>query len=200
MTAGPVLYYVRHGLTDWNKAGRLQGQLDIPLNQQGRAEAAHCGELLRDLFARDGHRAQDYDYVSSPLVRACTTMEIVRESLGLPPEGYGVDARLAEIAFGDWEGLTYAEVLARDKDVVARREGSKWLFRPPGGETYEEVARRIGAWHATLVKDTVVTAHGGTARALVAFLGVAPPEDATHYSIDQGVVYVFDGNLLTRYE
>ena len=55
------LFYVRHGLTDWNAAGRLQGRLDVPLNQIGRAQAAHCGEILRDLLARDGLAAADLD-------------------------------------------------------------------------------------------------------------------------------------------
>ena len=107
--------------------------------------------------------------------------------------------RLAEISFGAWEGLTYQDVLKRDPDVVDKRERNKWLFRPPDGETYEEVAARAGAWYASLDKDTVVTAHGGTARALVALLGVAPPDDAVHYSIDQSVVYVFAGTTVTRY-
>ena len=55
------------------------------------------------------------------------------------------------------------------------------------------------AWHETVDRDTVVAAHGGTARALIAHLAIAPPEDATHYSIDQGVVYVFAGGGLARY-
>ena len=46
----PVIYYVRHGLTDWNVEGRLQGRHDVPLNDQGRAQAVRCGEILRDLF------------------------------------------------------------------------------------------------------------------------------------------------------
>src|SRR5262245_4272157 len=110
----PILYYVRHGLTDWNAGGRLQGQLDIPLNQTGRAQAACCAGILRDLFARDGHAAQDLDYVSSSLKRATESMEIVRATLGLSPMGYRVDPRLAELGFGDWEGLTYDEVLTRE--------------------------------------------------------------------------------------
>ena len=126
-------------------------------------------------------------------------MDIVRKALGLPPDGYAREPRLEEIAFGDWEGLTYLDVLKRDKTVVDRAERDKWLFRPPGGETYEEVARRVGEWYATLDRDTVVTAHGGTARALVGYLGIAPPEDAAHQPIEQGVVYLFADKQLTRY-
>jgi probable phosphoglycerate mutase len=195
----PTLYYVRHGLTDWNAEGRLQGRHDIPLNDRGRAQAACCADILRDLFSRDGRNPGDYGYVSSPLVRASETMDLVRSALGLEPGGYQTEPRLAEIAFGEWEGLTYRDVLERDQDVVARREGNKWRFRAPGGETYEEVAQRVGEWYASLERDTVVTAHGGTARALVAVLGVEPPDEAVHHSIDQGVVYVFAETGLTRY-
>jgi probable phosphoglycerate mutase len=66
----PTLYYVRHGLTDWNMQGRLQGRQDTPLNAIGQQQAKRCGEILRDLFARDGRSAADYGYASSPLKRA----------------------------------------------------------------------------------------------------------------------------------
>jgi broad specificity phosphatase PhoE len=195
-----LLYYVRHGLTDWNLAGRLQGNRDIPLNQAGRVQAVRCGQILADLFVRDGRTATDCDYVSSPLARARDTMEIMRATLGLAPPSYGVEPRLTEISFGEWEGLTYADVMARDPDIVAEREADKWEFRPPGGENYRQVALRVGAWYQMLERDTVVCAHGGTGRALLALLGVAPPEQAVHQEIDQAVVYVLDGNRLNRYE
>ena len=195
----PTLYYVRHGLTDWNMQGRLQGRQDTPLNATGQQQAKRCGEILRDLFERDGGSAADYGYASSPLTRARTTMDILRATLALAPAGYVLDERLSEIAFGEWEGLTYEDILKRDREIVETREHNKWLFRPPGGETYEEVAGRVGAWYATLDRDTVVTAHGGTARALIGHLGIVPPEQAAHRPIDQGVVYVFAGNAMTRY-
>jgi probable phosphoglycerate mutase len=194
------LYYVRHGLTDWNSAGRLQGRHDVPLNARGRAQAAQCGEILRELLARDELVPADCGYASSPLVRASGTMDIMRATLGLPPADYVIDPRLAEIAFGEWEGLTYAEVIERDAEVVAKRESDKWNFRPPGGETYREVALRVGAWYANLERSTIVAAHGGTARALIADLGIAPPDQAVHYSIDQGVVYVIDSDRLARFD
>jgi probable phosphoglycerate mutase len=126
-------------------------------------------------------------------------MDLIRTTLGLPPGGYRVDSRLAEISFGEWEGLTYEDVLARDSEIVAKREGDKWRFLPPGGESYEQLAVRVGAWYATVVRDTVVTAHGGTARALIGLLEIKPPEEAAHYPIDHGVVYVFADKSVTRY-
>jgi probable phosphoglycerate mutase len=199
MSRSPI-YYVRHGETDWNVQHRLQGRHDVPLNDKGRVQAVRCAEVLRDLLERDGLRAADCGYVSSPLIRARETMGIMRTALGLAPEGIAIEPRLAEISFGEWEGLTYPEILARDRDIVSTRENNKWLFRPPGGETYEEVAQRVGAWHATLDRPTVVTAHGGTARAMIALLGVASHDGAVHHSIDHGVVYVFNGRSLKRYE
>ena len=195
----PVLYYVRHGLTEWNVQQRLQGRHDVPLNPEGRKQAMRSGVILQELFDRDGRAPDDFAYVSSPLMRARETMELVRMTLGLPKSPYAVEQRLAEIAFGDWEGLTYDDVIKRDGDVVAKREGDKWGFRPPGGESYAEVTARVGAWYDQLDRDAVVSAHGGTARALVAHLAIAAPDDATHQSIDQGVVYVYADSRLARY-
>ena len=57
-TPRPILYYIRHGETDWNVAGRLQGRRDIPLNARGRAQGTHCGDILHDLLARDSRDPQ----------------------------------------------------------------------------------------------------------------------------------------------
>ena len=65
----PIVYYVRHGETDWNVIGRLQGRRDVPLNARGRAQAVHCGTILRELFANSARSPGDLDYVSSPLGR-----------------------------------------------------------------------------------------------------------------------------------
>jgi broad specificity phosphatase PhoE len=196
---GHTIYYVRHGLTAWNVEQRLQGRLDVPLNATGRLQAAKCGEILSGLLARDGHTPEALHYVSSPLTRARETMEIMRTTLGLQSSGFLVDARLAEIAFGEWEGLTYAEVTARDKDVIAKRDAQKWDFLPPGGESYAQVSVRMRSWYQAVDRDTVVSAHGGTARALIGLLAIVPPDDATHYTVEHGVVYVFSGGTLARY-
>jgi broad specificity phosphatase PhoE len=195
----PTLYYIRHGETDWNVAGRLQGRHDVPLNARGRTQALHCGEIVRDLFARTGRGPVDFDYVSSPLRRARETMELTRGPLGLPLDGYRVEVRLSEIAFGDWEGFTIAQLHIRDPQRIAAREQDKWHFVPPGGESYQAVSKRVGEWYQSLAHDTVAVAHGGTARGLIAQLGIAKPAAAPLIDIAQGVVYVFEGDRLTRY-
>jgi probable phosphoglycerate mutase len=187
----PLIYYVRHGETDWNRAGRLQGRRDTSLNARGREQAICCGEILRAVFARNGRDPAALDYIASPLNRARETMEGMREPLGLPPREYRLDARLAEMAFGDWEGLTLAEVAMRDPEALVARERDKWAFVPPNGESYQQLSVRVGEWYASLRRDSVVAAHGGTARALMVHLGIAPPATAPRLSIEQGVVYGF---------
>lgn len=187
----PLIYYVRHGETDWNRAGRLQGRRDTSLNARGREQAICCGEILRAVLARNGRDPAALDYIASPLERARETMEGMREPLGLPPREYRLDARLAEMAFGDWEGLTLAEVAMRDPEALVARERDKWAFVPPNGESYQQLCVRVGEWYASLRRDSVVAAHGGTARALMVHLGIAPPATAPRLSIEQGVVYDF---------
>jgi probable phosphoglycerate mutase len=110
-----------------------------------------------------------------------------------------LEQRLAEISFGEWEGFTIAQLHNRDPQRIAAREHDKWHFVPPGGESYETVSGRMREWYENLTRDTVVVAHGGTARALIAHLGIAKPAAAPLVDIAQGVVYVFEGERLTRY-
>jgi broad specificity phosphatase PhoE len=195
----PVLYFMRHGETDFNAAHRLQGQYQTSLNARGRQQAEIGGDLLRDLFERDRLQASDLSYVSSPLNRARETMEIVRRRLGLDPQVYGTDDRLMEISYGAWEGLTLPEVEAHEPGVLERRDREKWDFAPPGGESYRDVGKRVADWYATVKRNTVVVAHGGVARVLMANFHILPEEEATHAEIAQGVVYVFSGGSVTRH-
>lgn len=195
----PTVYYIRHGETDWNVAGRLQGHRDIPLNDKGRGQARHCGHVLRDLFAKEGRDAASLDYVSSPLSRATETMEWVREGVGLGRDGYRRDPALVELSFGDWEGTTITLLHLNDPVRIAQREHDKFHFVPPNGESYQMVTARMKRWYDSLEQDTVATAHGGTCRGLMACLGIARPAAAPLIDIVQGVVYVFRGDQLTRH-
>jgi broad specificity phosphatase PhoE len=197
----PKLYFIRHGETDWNAEARLQGQQDIPLNARGRTQAVRCGEIMRDLLARDGRRADEFVYLSSPSSRARDTMAAVRAGLGLPANGYRTDARLIELSFGDWEGCTYTDLRRKPGGgrALAERERDKWNFVPPGGESYAQLLVRIAAWHATVTADVIVVSHGGVARTLFVHLGLLAPAVAPVHDVDQGVVYDLGSGLLARY-
>jgi broad specificity phosphatase PhoE len=195
----PTIYYIRHGQTEWNALGRLQGVQDIPLNDLGREQSVHAGYILADLFRRDGESASSIGFVASPLGRARQTMELVRGVLKLPLSGYAIDDRLREIGYGEWEGSTLAEMQAKDPDLFARRQIEKWTVAPPGGETYVAVQARVTDWFRGLTGDTVVAAHGGTLRALMVVLGLETPESAADLPIEQGVVYVFRNGGLAKY-
>ncbi|MGJ3265578.1 MAG: histidine phosphatase family protein [Salinarimonas sp.] len=189
--AGPVLYFVRHGETDWNAQGRLQGSQDTELNARGRVQAETAARVLRGLV-RDVARL---DFVASPMRRTRDTMEILRGTLGLPREAYRLDPRLVEISFGDWERHTWPEVRDRDPDGAAAREADKWGYVPPGGESYANLAERLAPVAADLAHDTVMVAHGGVARALLTILADAPTARAPHFDIWQGRVLVVQDRL-----
>ncbi len=195
----PTIYYLRHGETDWNKTGRLQGTLDIPLNELGRRQAVHAGRVLADLIPHNGHVKDGLAFVASPLGRARTTMELVRGELSLPPADYGLDDRLREIGYGEWEGRTLAESEVLDPEIFARRQFDKWTVGAPGGETYAAVQLRMRDWYDSIRVDTVAVAHGGTARALMVALGFETPQSAAELYIEQGVVYVFGEDGLKKY-
>jgi broad specificity phosphatase PhoE len=157
---------LRHGRTASNAEGRIQGQIDTPLDELGLAQA----EALGTVFGADPPAA----VVSSDLQRAQMTARAVCEHVGLP---LTLDERLRETYFGDWQGLTGDEVAAGWPvafEAWRRHEG-----HPVGGETPVEVGTRaLAAAQEHLVAEgtLLLVTHGGTARALVGMLTELPVE------------------------
>ena len=153
------LYFARHGETDWNATGRLQGQTDIPLNTAGRDQA-------RVLAGRMQHLGL-VTIASSDLSRARDTAEIVARSLGL--EVTYVDHAFRERGCGIFEGLTAAECEARDPVAWAARIDP--TFAPPGGEPIAQVSERMLAASERLLAHhripALVVSHGRAIRELV---------------------------------
>lgn len=185
-------FFVRHGETDWNREGRLQGQTDIPLNGRGRDQAEAVGRSLRHILAQAGLEARETDFVASPLGRTRCTMQLMRRAMELEPEDYRCDDRLTEISFGAWEGLTWPEIAAADPVLYAERKRDRWAFVPPSGESYAHVADRLRPWLEGLQNGTVVVSHGGVARALLVLLAGADPKLAPKIDIWQGRVLLFE--------
>jgi probable phosphoglycerate mutase len=185
------LIFLRHGETDWNVEGRLQGQHDIPLNGRGRDQASSAGRTVRDLFAAD---LKNLHFIASPLSRTRETMELARTAMGLPPQDYDTDPRLVELSFGRWEGLIWPEVKALDPWAASAREGNKWTFQPPGGESYAMLSNRLRPWVDTISRDTLVVSHGGVARVLLAMIGGHSLTRAPMADIHQGRVLLFEAD------
>ncbi len=168
-----TVYFIRHGQTDWNAARRYQGQRDIPLNDLGRAQARRNGAALMAL----GATLAGAEYVSSPLGRARETMEIMRAAMGLAPSEYRVDEAIKEIHYGHWEGLLAEDMPRLDPQGLAARRRDPYRWRPDGGESYADLALRIGRWLGTVERDCVVTSHGGVMRTLQGLVtGLSPAE------------------------
>ena len=188
MSRSSVIYFVRHGETDWNAEARLQGQQDIPLNDLGRVQAEEAGRRLCELL----QRPEEMDYVASPLARTRETMERMRASMGLDPSRYRLDDRLMELTFGDWEGLTWKELRKKEPQAAAARLRDKWGYVPPRGESYAMLAERVRPVLCDLSRDAVMVSHGGVARALLTLLCGVAPGPAASLDIWQGRVLVID--------
>lgn len=188
---GLTLYLIRHGETDWNAEGRLQGGRDIPLNDVGRVQAEEAGLKLREVAAR----AEDLDYVCSPLSRSRETMEIARRAIGLHPTYYKTDERLRELTFGAWEGMTWREVRASAPQAAREREADKWHYTPPQGESYEMLLARTMPVFQQIRRDTVIVSHGGVMRVALAGFGFESKGVAEDLDIWQGriVIVTSDG-------
>lgn len=186
-----TIYFIRHGQTDWNAAGRLQGRKDVPLNAIGLRQAAAVSERLGNLA---GSALEEADFLASPLMRARRTMEIVRSGLGLAAEDYRSDPRLQEIAFGAWEGLTWAEIRRRDPAGAAARDRNRWSYCPvgDGAESYAMLTQRVAPVLEALTRSTVVVAHGGVARAMLVARNHLDIYAAPRIGIRQGEVLVMD--------
>lgn len=179
----PLVYFVRHGQTDWNAENRLQGQADTDINSLGRTQADGNGARLAGLVAAP----ENFDFVASPMRRTRETMERIRVAMGLERGGYRIDPRLVEIHFGDWQGFTYRDLELRQPGVAERRARDKWRFVPPGAgaESYASLVDRIRPAVAEFTRPTVCVTHGGVLRLLFHILTGMPGERAVELEIPQ---------------
>jgi broad specificity phosphatase PhoE len=187
------LIFVRHGETAWNAEGRLQGQHEVPLNARGRDQAASAGRLLRHwLGARTDELLDATGFVASPMLRTRETLRLFLGALGRADQEVSFDDRLKEMSFGDWEGLTWADLKRSDPAALRARKADKWGFRPPGGESYAMLAARVAGWLGSRSRDTLAVSHGGVARVLLHLLGGRPRAEVSDAEIFQGRLLVFE--------
>jgi broad specificity phosphatase PhoE len=175
MSETQVFFFARHGETDWNAAGRWQGQTDIPLNDVGRAQARALGVRLRALPELRDQEKGIRAIFASDLSRALETAEIVARELGL-----GVvptDAAFRERAYGIFEGLTREECVARYPAEWALFERDP-RATPPGVESLAMVAGRmlVGLRRVSDegVHPALIVSHGRAIRTLAGVIANEP--------------------------
>jgi broad specificity phosphatase PhoE len=156
-------FVARHGETVFNAAARLQGDAPhTPLTRAGFAQADEMGCALRAVL---GPRPT-LTLWASPTGRALQTLAVIAEHLGLDWHATRTDARLVEIDMGSWGGRYYADVIDEVGPVMLP-DGS--LRCAPDGETYPEIAARVGGWLADTagdVGDRLVIMHGISSRVM----------------------------------
>jgi probable phosphoglycerate mutase len=167
--ARQFVFMTRHGQTDWNVQGRMQGHTDIPLNDEGRAQARAVAEAMRNASKQSSLSGLS-GLVSSDLSRARETAEIVAASLGLAVSY--VDSDLRERMFGIFEGLTGAECEERHPETWRAWVEERRPFQ--GMEEPHAVALRVTAAIGRAVKRlgragaaVLLVSHGGALRAAI---------------------------------
>ncbi|MFZ4516454.1 MAG: histidine phosphatase family protein [Acidimicrobiia bacterium] len=163
-----MLTLVRHGETQNNREGRLQGRTDIALTDVGRAQATAVARMIGASVHPEGGVVR---IMSSPLRRAYETASIIANTLQREVE---IDDRLIEIDYGIWEGRVFQEVL-RDEDPLWRTDPT---FAPPGGESVEQVVERV----ADFVRE-ILPEDAPSEQLVIAVSHVSPIKAAVTYAL-----------------
>lgn len=177
---------VRHGETDWNAAGRIQGHSDTPLNAAGRLQARRAAQRL----AREPIRA----LYSSDLARAFETATIIGVPLGLTVVA---SPQLRERRYGEWEGLTAAEIQAHYPEQFAIWRARSTDFVPPQGETRNELLTRALAELQTIARRhvremVVVVSHGGLCYVLINHILGSVDGDRREFTFGNASIHTLD--------
>lgn len=180
------VFLVRHGETDHNREGRLQGQRGVPLNETGRMQAAGLALFLKEvrlqaIYSSDVKRAFETASIISPL-QCCPTITL---------------NGLREWDFGAWEGLTFAEILKYDGGRRAAWMADPVNTPPPGGESLIEARNRGMAAIKHIVGlhpsgSVAVVSHGALIRAVITTCSGRPLEDALTLRVGLGTLSVLE--------
>lgn len=189
-----MIWLIRHGQTEFNAAGRIQGAKDSPLTALGVEQGKRIGTRLREVVPMDAR------IIASPLGRTQHTARLVREASGLTSQ-IETDARLAELSLGEWDGMLRDDIrkIAPDFDVGQSRWN--WFFTAPGADSYEAMTDRLGGWledaraHAGPI---VAVSHGVAGRILRGLFLQLPRYEALTLDIPQDAFFGLNQGQIER--
>ena len=188
-------YLVRHGETEWNRTGRMQGHTGVPLSAEGRRQATRLGERLRSV---------DFAAVyCSDLPRAAETARIIAADRDL---AISDESDLREFSYGEWEGLTLEEVETRYPGVLAERieAGGNLGWTAPGGESAIDAIRRVRRFTMRASEsldpgeNILLVAHGGSLRALAVCLLDLADDDFWKFRVDNTALAIVSDHAGSR--
>ena len=179
---------LRHGETLLNSESRYSGQRDSPLTPRGQAQQGRLrARLAADRIGR---------VVSSDIARCAALAAAIAADHGLTAEA---DPAFREAGFGDWEGLTYAEAMGRDRAAMVAFNRDTVRVAPPGGETLLALEARARPAFDALVKahkdregSLLLVSHGGTLRALLCSLLQIPLDRHWTLNVDSASLSILD--------
>jgi alpha-ribazole phosphatase len=177
------LILVRHGETDANRLRQYVGRTDVLLNEVGREQAKKAAQQVANLnlYVPQVRNLGSLPHLTihkaihSPYERTTETAVLIMRHLTngdeLRTDFWATDNRLAELHFGDWEGLTYEQAEQQDRGRLWAWYDDPWNTTPPNGESLRELARRVAGWVAEIVGDAdwqqktlLIVSHGGPLR------------------------------------
>lgn len=180
----PEIWFLRHGETNWNLQGRIQGHQDSPLTERGRAQAHQQGQIIHDIAALVAVAGTGGLFVS-PLGRARQTA-----ALALPGHRPVIDPRLAEIASGTWEGMLKADLPQGANDLAV-------YTNAPGGEGMAGLMARVRSFADDLTGPSIVVSHGLWGQVLRGLAQGMDPQAMGAQTNLQGCVYHIRAGCVT---
>lgn len=198
MPALPTIALFRHGQTHWNRARRVQGRTDAasPLTLTGIDQARAYGVAMRALMGSN----RDWPVIASPLARCAQTAGILCEIAGLDFGQVRFDPRLAEVDTGAFSGLAKPELDRSHPELMGKSGLESWFFRCPGGETFDDLAARLGDWlrGCESGEKLVVISHGVAGKVLRALYTGRAPETVLAEDSPQDAFFLLENGTATR--
>ena len=192
-----MIYLVRHGQTQYNAAGRWQGQVDSPPTELGITQATAVAEKLKTLT-----QGSTTAIFASPLSRAHHTAKIIAKKVSSENDII-LDPRLMEIGMGSWDGLTDYEIEKEWPDARAGLDRHEWFFHSPDGETYEDMSVRVEAVlnaidnHNAQIK--IIVSHGVTGRLIRGIHSKLSKEHSVRLDVPQDAIFkLFESGKIDR--
>lgn len=184
------LFLIRHGQTDWNLKGKIQGSYDTELNETGIAQAEELSSKVIE---------QNYKFFkiySSCQKRALKTAQVLSYHTNV---SYEIIKGIEEINLGEWEGLSWAEVKKKFPAEYEEWYNNRRYTKPPKGESYEDMLKRVlEAIHNIIKKgseDVAVVTHSAVIMCLQCYITNTPFSEMTKFKVDNSAITEFDSEV-----